>query len=73
MTIDLQFKIKNNPNYLKYLRENSNWYKYLNRYPEKFNDFVEEVKTNYKLKTTDKISKVIETFDMVESILKTLS
>lgn len=73
MTLDLQFKIKNNPNYLKYLRENSNWYKELNRSPEKFKNFEEEVKTNYKLRPVDKIERVIDTFDMVQTILKTLN
>ena len=32
MTLELQFKIKNNPYYARYLRENSNWYKILNIY-----------------------------------------
>ena len=39
MTLELQFKIKNNPYYLKYLRENSIWYKKLNREPETFKIF----------------------------------
>ena len=72
MTLDLQFKIKSDNNYLKYLRENSNWYKVLNRYPERFNEFVEEVKVNYKLRPVDKISRAIDTFDMLQTILNTL-
>ena len=54
MTIDIQYKLKSNPVYLKYLRENSNWYKVLNRYPEKFNDFVNDnrvFKESYSLKS----------------------
>ena len=72
MTLDIQFKLKENPNYLKYLRENSNWYKTLNRYPSKFNDFINEVKVNYKLRPTDQISKVIDTFDMLQNIFKVI-
>ena len=72
MTLEIQFKLKNNPNYIKYLRENSNWYKVLNRYPERFNQFVDEVKTNYKLRSTDKISKAIDTFDMLQTLLGSL-
>ena len=33
MTLDIQFKIKNDPNYIRYLHENSYWYKFLNRNP----------------------------------------
>ena len=33
MKLDVQFKIKNNYLLQKYIRENSYWYKYLNRNP----------------------------------------
>ena len=72
MILDLQFKIKNNPNYTKYLRENSYWYKILNRYPDQFTKFEEEGKEKYQLRTTDRISKALDTFEMVTSILSTL-
>lgn len=69
MSLELQFKIKNNPNYLRYLREHSYWYKYLNRKNEYFKGFEEEVKVEYKLRPTDKISKAIDTFDMIQTLL----
>ena len=69
MTLDIQFKLKSNPNYIKYLRENSYWYKILNRNPDKFNEFVEEVKTKYHLRPTDKIKKAIDTVDMLSNVL----
>ncbi len=72
MILDLQFKIKNNPNYIKYLRENSYWYKTLNRYPEHFKNFEEEVKEKYQLRPTDKISRALDTLNMATSILSTL-
>ncbi|MEG2322446.1 MAG: YlbE-like family protein [Bacilli bacterium] len=72
MLLDLQFKIKNNPNYIKYLREHSYWYKFLNRVPNSFKDFEEEVKTNYKLRPSDKISRTLDTFDMLGHILEAL-
>ncbi len=71
MSIELQFKIKNNPFYLEYLHEHSYWYKILNRNPDKFNEFVEEVKNTYHLKPTDKIKKALDTVDMLSSILST--
>ncbi len=72
MTLDVQFKLKNNPLYLQYLHDNSIWYKILTRNPEFFNKFEDEVKTNYKLHITDKMSKVLDTFEMVQAIVDTM-
>jgi len=72
MSLELQFKIKNNPNYLRFLRENSHWYKYLNRSNDFFKDFEEEVKKTYKLRPTDRISKALDTFEMIQTLLTTL-
>lgn len=72
MTLDLQFKLKSNPMYLKYLHENSYWYKVLNRDPDKFSSFVEELKTNYKLRPSDRLNKALSTFEMVSAIISSL-
>ena len=72
MTLELQFKLKSNPLFIKYLHENSYWYKILNRDPEMFNTFVEEVKKNYKLRPTDRINEAINTFEMLTTIFSTL-
>jgi len=71
MNLDIQFKIKNNPNYQRYIRENSYWYKILNRTPEAFKQFEEEVKDKYRLRPSDRISKVLENIEMVQAILST--
>ena len=73
MTLDLQFKLKSNPLYIKDLHENSHWYKILNRDPDMFDNFIEELKVNYKLRPTDRISKVLNTFEMVSSIISSLN
>lgn len=72
MSLELQFKIKSNPYYSKYLKENSYWYKYLNRSNNYFAQFEEEVKTAYKLRPTDRISKALDTFDMMQTLLASL-
>ncbi len=72
MVLDLQFKIKNNPNYQRYLREHSYWYKTLNRDPSTFRAFEEEVKDAYRLRTSDKISKALDTLEMVSALMSTL-
>lgn len=72
MTLDTQFKIKSNPYYQKYIRENSYWYKILNRNPNSILQFEEEVKTVYKLRPADKISKVLDTFELLQNVISTL-
>ena len=73
MSLDLQFKIKSNPLYIKYLHENSYWYKILNRNPEDFNKFIEAVKDYYKLRPTDKINKMLSTFEVIGNIVTSLN
>ncbi|MCI9110878.1 MAG: hypothetical protein HFH47_03575 [Bacilli bacterium] len=72
MTLDLQYKIKENEYYLRHLRQNSNWYKLLNRNPANFKAFEEEVRTVYKLTKADKISRTLDTIEMLEKVLSTL-
>lgn len=72
MTLETQFKLKSNPLYLEYLHSNSYWYKILNRDSLKFKDFVNEVKINYKLRPSDKINKVIGTFELISNIMSSL-
>ena len=72
MTLELQFKLKSNPLFIKHLHENSYWYKILNRDPEMFNSFVEEVKKAYKLRPTDRINEALNTFEMLTTIFSTL-
>ena len=73
MTLDTQFKIKSNPLYVKFLHENSYWYKILNRDPNMFNSFVDEVKIAYKLRPSDRVNKALSTFEMISSIITTLN
>lgn len=72
MTLDIQFKLKSNPNYIKYLRENSYWYKILTRDPSMFKEFVNEVKVNYKLRPIDKINNALSTIEMMQTIISTM-
>lgn len=73
MTLDLQFKIKNDQYLKRYLRENSHWYKLLNRNPYLFDEFVKEMKTNYKLTISDKITNFTDKLDLVRTVLSVLN
>ena len=72
MILDTQFRLKKNPDYTFYLRNNSYWYKFLNRYPERFDEFEKEFKNyNRKLKN-EKISKTLEYLEMLSTIMSSL-
>lgn len=72
MTLDIQFKLKSNPMYVRYLHENSYWYKILNRNPNAWKEFVEKVKEDYHLRPMDKINDALDTFEMLSQVLSTL-
>ena len=72
MNLELQFKIKENNYYLRYLRENSYWYKTLNRAPGMFRNFEDEVRRYYKITRADKVARAVDTFEMLEKILSSL-
>ena len=69
MQYDIQYRIKNDINLKKFLRENSYWYKYLNRDSNSFKYFVQDMKVKYKLTTVDKINKTIDNINMLQSFL----
>lgn len=72
MTFMLQNKINSDINLKRFLRENSYWYKILNRNEKTFPQFVEEMKIKYKLTTSDKINRTIDNISMIQSFLDVL-
>ena len=72
MRLDIQYQIFQDPLQKKFLRENSYWYKYLNRHPVSYKYFLEEMKDKYKLKTSDKINKMMDDINMISSFLDVL-
>lgn len=72
MQLELQMELKKNEKMARFLKENSYWYKELNRNPESYKTFVNEMKIKYKLRTTDKVSEVIDNIDLISTVLQTL-
>ena len=65
-------KLEQDPKMMSYLKENSEWYKYLNRNPYNYDKFVKVMKEKYKVRTTDKIESMMDNIDTVSNILKVL-
>ena len=72
MDTKIKIIIDSNPNYKRYFRTNSYWYKILNRNPFLIDDFIREVKEKYKLRTTDKINDIMDKIDMVSKFINVL-
>lgn len=69
MKIDLIYKIKNNNNLHRYLRENSYWYKLLNRNPSLINKMEEDMKKTYRLTFEDKIDDLNNKINLVKGFM----
>ena len=72
MDTKIKIIIDSNPDYKRYLRTNSYWYKILNRNPFLIDDFIREVKEKYKLRTTDKINDIMDKVDMISKFINVL-
>ncbi len=72
MQVETRIRIKSDPNLYRYLRENSYWYKYLNRNPIFIKKLEEEMKEKYKLRSVDKIENISNTIKLVESFLEVI-
>ena len=72
MLVETQIKIRNNPYLYRYLRDNSSWYKALNRDPNSIKQMEIEMKNAYKLNLTDKIDNLSQKIDMVRTIIDIL-
>lgn len=72
MQIGIKITILQNPDLKRYLKENSYWYKYLNRDPNYLKIMNEEMKKKYKLTPSDKLEKLNNNINIASEILKIL-
>ena len=73
MKIDTLIKLRSDINNINYVRENSYWYKYLNRSDSYFKKFEEEMKEKYKITPEEKLKKLGDTIDSVSKIIDILN
>jgi len=64
--------IKTNPFLYDYLRENSSWYKYLNRDGSYLKKLEEEMKTEYKITTKDRLAKLSRDITVISNLIDVL-
>ncbi len=69
MSKDVIDKLRNNKKFLNYLRQNSNYYRELNRDPKEYDKFVKFIKEKYKLRTIDKVDNFVDSVDLITKII----
>lgn len=72
MDVATQIKIRSNPYLYQYLRDNSSWYKALNRDPNSIREMEAEMKNIYKLNLTDKIGNLGQKIEMIRTFIDIL-
>lgn len=69
MNLETIFKINNNPMLHKYLKENSYWYKILNRNPKMLDKMTEDMKKAYKLTFEDKVENLNSKMNLIKGFM----
>lgn len=64
--------IRNNPIIYQYLRDNSSWYKELNRNSNVVDNILKEAKKYYKVRGIDRLERAIEQIDMITTFMDVL-
>jgi len=73
MEQDLQFKIYKDKKLGNFLKEHSQWYKYLNRSSDNFKLFLNDYKKYSRNQNVGKLNNAIDTLDTVNSIFKIIN
>ena len=66
------YALKSDEKMHKFLKENSEWYKNLNRSSNNYTEFVKAMKKKYKLNPTDKISGMLDNLDLISTVIETV-
>ena len=72
MQVNAKIAIEQNPNLKKYLKENSYWYRLLNRSSVYLKNIDEEMKKKYKLTLEDRLKKIYGDMSIISELLKIL-
>ena len=72
MQVYLQVAFRENAKSYRQLKENSYYFKELNRGLVDYKKFNEDMKIKYKERVTDKINNVVENMDLISSVLDVL-
>ena len=66
------YSLKSDEKINRFLKENSELFKNLNRNSVNFHTFVKAMKKQYKLNPTDKISGALDNLDLISTVIETV-
>ena len=69
MRVNTRIYIESNPYLKRYLKEHSNWYKYLNRDDSLVKNMEQDMQKQYKLRREDRIERVAKSLGLVSNIM----
>lgn len=70
MDIETQIIVRSNPNLYRFLREESYWYKYLNRDPNIIYEIEKKMREKYKLTSQDKLEKLSQSISLLNGFME---
>ncbi len=68
----LQMSFRENPKMFELLKQNSYYFKGLNRGVVDYKKFVSDMKIKYKERTSDKLESIMDNMELVSSVLNVL-
>lgn len=68
----LQVAFRENPKMFELLKQNSYYFKGLNRGVVDYKKFVSDMKVKYKERTSDKLESIMDNMELVSSVLNVL-
>lgn len=68
----LQISFRENPKMFELLKQNSYYFKGLNRGVVDYKKFVSDMKIKYKERTSDKLESIMDNMELVSSVLNVL-
>ena len=72
MEMFLQMSFRENPKMFELLKQNSYYFKGLNRGVVDYKKFVSDMKVKYKERTSDKLESIMDNMELVSSVLNVL-
>lgn len=70
MDIETQLIVRSNPDLYRFLREESYWYKYLNRDPKMIKEVEQRMKEKYRLNAEGKLEKLNRSINLISSFME---
>ena len=72
MDLIIQQQLEKDLKMAEYLKQNSEWFKYLNRDSNNYKTFVKAMKDKYHIKVSDKINDAMDNIGLISSVIETL-